>query len=92
MIDIEQALTSPATIFETPEAVRSTPDLSNEQRLSILRQWSYDLRELLVASDENMAGGDGDANADLLARVDALLKELDPDGAERSAPNMQGGV
>lgn len=92
MIDIEQALESPAAVFETPEAVRAAPEFTTEQRLRILRQWSYDLRELLVASDENMAGDDGDANAELLARVDAVLKELDPGGGERPAPNMQGGV
>jgi len=97
MIDIEQALRSPSTVFETPEQVGSTAELTDEQRCSILRQWSYDLRELLVASDENMppaAGGNDsdDNNAGLLTRVDALLHALEPDSEESPAPTMQGGV
>lgn len=82
-------------MFETPEQVCSAAALTTAQRGSILRQWSYDLRELLVASDENMppAAGEakGDDIAELLSRVDTLLRELDDD-AERPAPTMQGGV
>ena len=93
MIDIEQALNSPATVFKSPEEVVTNADLTTAQRCSILRQWSYDLRELLVASDENMTvGSEGDANGDLLARVDALLRELEADSDESPAPTMQGGV
>lgn len=96
MIDIEQALRSPTTVFEAPEQVLTTAELSTEQRCSILREWSYDLRELLVASDENMppaAGGeDSGDNAGLLTRVDTLLRELEPASEESPAPTMQGGV
>lgn len=93
MIDIEQALNSPATVFATPEEVVANADLDRAQRVAILRQWSYDLRELLVASDENMAANsDGDVSAQLLTRVDALLGELEAGNDDRPAPTMQGGV
>ncbi len=92
-MDIKQALTSPSSVFDTPEQVLSAEGLTKEQRCSILRQWSYDLRELLVATDENMAaGGEADVNGDLLSRIDALLRQIDPEGGESSAPTMQGGV
>lgn len=98
MIDIEQAIGSPTTVFETPEQVLSTAELTTAQRCRILRQWSYDLRELMVASDENMpAAGDGsgdssDDNAAMLAQVDTLLHELESGSGESPAPTMQGGV
>lgn len=92
-MDIKQALTSPASVFETPEQVLSAKGLTAQQRVSVLRQWSYDLRELLVATDENMGpGGESDVNGDMLSRIDGLLRELDPEHAEGSAPTMQGGV
>ena len=89
-MDIDQAVTSPATVFETPEQVLTAAELSDQQRCSVLRQWSYELRELLVATDENMAsGGESDVNGDLLTRVDSLLQHLE---SESPAPTMQGGV
>ncbi|TVS12129.1 MAG: hypothetical protein EA417_17515 [Gammaproteobacteria bacterium] len=89
-MDIDQAVTSPAIVFETPEQVLTAQELTDGQRCSILRQWSYDLRELLVATDENMASaGASDVHGDMLKRVDSLLRELE---SETPAPTMQGGV
>ena len=90
---IDQAANSPATVFETPEQVLSAVGLTDRQRSGILRQWSSDLRELLVATDESMAsGGESDVNGDLLTRVDSLLRELEPGRAEGPAPTMHGGA
>lgn len=93
MIDIDKALASPAAVFSRPEEVVEAKELTLEQRVQVLRQWSYDLRELAVATDENMeATADTGGQAEMLARVDGLLRDLDPHAADRSAPTRQGGV
>ncbi len=80
MIDLEKALTSPSTVFKQPEDVMAAEGLNTEQKCQVLRQWGNDLRELMVATDENMEPeADSGRNADLVTRVAALLRELDPD-------------
>ena len=38
----------------TPEQLLARDELTNEQKIGILRQWEQDLRELMVAEEENM--------------------------------------
>lgn len=72
----------------TPEALLASTQVSPENKVSILRQWAYDIREMLVAESEGM----GECQGDLLSRIDHALAELgassDPDA---SAPTLQGG-
>ncbi len=89
MIDYEKALINPAGVFLQPEDVFDDEDLTDDQKITVLRRWEYDARTLMVAAEENMAGDDED---DLLDRILALLHELnaefDPD---ISPPTKQGG-
>lgn len=39
---------------ETPQQLLARDDLTQEQKIQILRQWEQDLRELMVAEEENM--------------------------------------
>lgn len=41
-IDMEKALLDPSSVFASPEEVAERDDLSAEQRIEILRRWSYD--------------------------------------------------
>lgn len=70
--DLERALLDPTAVFDTPEQVLQRDDLSREQKAAILRRWAYDARELEVAEDEGMRGGE----PDLLDRVLRALNEL----------------
>ncbi|TVS09435.1 MAG: hypothetical protein EA417_20395 [Gammaproteobacteria bacterium] len=80
MIDVDKALAFPSAVFEQPEDVVATQELNTEQKCQALRQWDNDLRELMVATDENMEPeADSGRTADLVTRIDALLRELDPD-------------
>jgi hypothetical protein len=88
MTDIEKAMLDPTSVFTKPEDVIKAGDLSQEQKIEVLRRWEYDARELEVAADENMAG----SNSDLLDRVLKALDELgyEPD-PENAPPTKQGG-
>lgn len=93
MTDLDKAISAPTSVFAQPEDVMQAADLDHEQKRRVLQQWSYELRELMVATDENMEPlADAGKPADLLGRVDRLLRELDPDRGDAPAPTRQGGV
>lgn len=75
MLDLDTALASPASVFATPDDLVVEAALTREQKIQALRQWHYDLRELQVATEENM-GGEDDAGA-TLKTVEAALRRLD---------------
>lgn len=91
MVDIDKAMLDPATVFESPDEVLKSEELSREQKISILRRWEYDARELQVAEEENMIG----ANVDILDQIMRALLQLDEESEverlERSPSSKQGG-
>ena len=89
MMDIEKALLDPSLAFKTPQEVLQRNDLSREQKSKILRQWEYDVRELQVAEEENMAGPQP---VTLTAVREALHSLGIFADTERSAPTKQGGI
>ncbi|MGH6792658.1 MAG: hypothetical protein ACREDZ_11840 [Kiloniellales bacterium] len=86
--EIETALIDPSGVFDRPEAVLSRNDIDHETKIEILRRWEYDAREMQVAEEENMAGGE----SDLLDRVLKALKTLQAPDAEKEAPTKHGGT
>jgi len=42
----------------TPQQLLARDDLTREQKIGILRQWEQDLRELMVAEEENMSAAE----------------------------------
>lgn len=88
-VDFEEAKLNPSAAFKRPADVLAAPSLSREQKIKVLRQWEYDAREMDVAEEENMQGGESGVE---LADVLAALDELDPDHDEvESSPSKQGG-
>ncbi|MBK1724183.1 hypothetical protein CKO23_18365 [Thiocystis violacea] len=72
----------------TPRDVMRREDLSTEEKISLLRAWEQDVREEMVAEEENMGGNEamGETLRDILLTLDAL-------GAPRAssvAPTKQG--
>ena len=55
---VSTALRDPSRVFEEPKDVATDKRLTAEQKLSILERWEMDARELAVAEEENMAGGE----------------------------------
>ena len=87
MIDLEKALLDPSSVFKTPDDVLKCQDLTNKQKIKILRQWKYDALELEVAEEENMGGKD----VDILDKIVRALNSIDTHDHERSPPTKQGG-
>lgn len=87
-MNLEQAMLNPGRVFESPAAVCDSPELSQEQKIEILRRWEYDARELQVATEENMGGGPA-------GRLDQVLVALHQLGAgadtDASPPTKQKG-
>ncbi len=57
-VDFEEALKDPASFFDAPQDVVDAAGLERAQRIEILKRWESDARQLMVASDENMPGGE----------------------------------
>jgi hypothetical protein len=74
--EIEQALVSPATVFDTPQEVVETEALAKAMKIEILKRWELDARALERATEENMGGGE----ASPIDAVNAALAQLDPEG------------
>jgi hypothetical protein len=78
---MDEALGDVGAIYKHPEAIRDDASLSRAEKIKLLKQWEYDLRELQVAAEENMTGpGTGTGqNAELLRSVRKCLGELGGD-------------
>ncbi len=89
-IDLEKAMLDPTAVFRNPEDVLHQAELTQSQKIEILRRWEFDARALEVAEEENMAGAEP---SDVLDRVLSALHALGagPD-LEHGPPTKQGGV
>jgi hypothetical protein len=78
--------TNPAA--RTPQQLLARTDLTHEQKIEKLRQWELDLRERMVADDENMPSAEPE-----LVTLDDVLKALEAlgEGLEsHPVPTMHG--
>ena len=83
----ERALADPKAVFKLPSAVISDDKLNKQQKIKILGQWEQDCRQIQVADDESMTGGE----RSMLQDVRKALQEL-RGGAEEQpgTPTMSG--
>lgn len=79
--DIEKALTSPTSVFDSPSEVVDASTLSIAQKIKILKSWELDARALQRATEENMSGGERPP----LDEVNEALSIVDPDGEAHRA-------
>lgn len=76
----EEALVSPTAIFDLPSEVVADTYLTTRQKIEILKRWALDARQLQIATEENMSGGE----PALLDEVNEALSALDPDNRAMS--------
>lgn len=85
---LEQALRDPPSVFDNPDAVLSSKELTQKEKIQVLRSWAYDASELDVAEEEGMLGPEGS----VLHRILQLLAELTHHEAPAgSTPTKQHG-
>lgn len=85
MEEFDIALHDPSCVFAHPKEVLAHEDFSREQKIQILRSWEYDMRELEVAEEENMGGGE----PDILDEIHAALLALNAQDDEGHPPTKQ---
>lgn len=75
----ERALSNVKSEFDSPTAITNAPDLNHDEKVKLLQEWDYDLRLMMVASEENMPAENARADtkvADLLQEVSKCLSQL----------------
>jgi hypothetical protein len=84
-----EAKANPTRFYRVPREVLQDRRLTREEKLAILEAWEHEARELAVASDESMGGGEPTMLQDV---VDARLElgEEGPLQGEASAPPRHG--
>jgi hypothetical protein len=70
--DLEAALLDPGSTFAEPMDVVDDRTLPIETKMKLLQQWEIDARELAVAEEEGMTGGE----ESMLGRVRHALRRL----------------
>lgn len=78
--EFEAALVSPTTVFDLPSEVVANTILTTRQKIEILKRWALDARQLQIATEENMSGGE----PALLDEVNEALSMLDPENEAMS--------
>jgi hypothetical protein len=81
VMDLDRAMKNPASVFDTPEAVSTSTELTAEQKLAILLQWKDQLLQFQAADDEGMRRSEGAAGVttDVLGRVSSTLARIGAD-------------
>ena len=71
----EKLMRDPDDVFKSPHDVIEAPDLSDEQKIAVLRQWKNEVIQEMIADEENMPG-DFDHSA-VLQEISNALSSLD---------------
>ena len=84
--DLEEILRDPAKKFGNPAEVIRDRAFTRKERLMILRQWERDARELAVAEEEGMTGGE----ESLLSRVRRAIAALSEEQSDEGTGTKHG--
>lgn len=82
---LKASLSDPTAVYRSPEEVERDASLSSEEKLAILVRWEQDARELAVAEDENMAGGEPSRLGEVVAARARLAGSIGTGSAKERA-------
>ena len=72
--DYDRALLAPDEVFQQPMDVVTTESMTPVQKLTILKHWEADARDLQVATEENMSGPSPSRLAEVRKAIDLLCE------------------
>ncbi|MFM9844304.1 MAG: hypothetical protein ACKVOI_15195 [Dongiaceae bacterium] len=82
--------------FGNPEGIAADGDLDFDQKTALLKQWEFDLRQMMVASEENMT--DDTANQGQVAetlrhvrRILSAFERVDPALSKEAGGTAKAG-
>ncbi|MEN3976794.1 hypothetical protein [Emcibacter sp. SYSU 3D8] len=76
--------------YAHPEDIIQDQSLTRDQKIGYLQEWEQDLRQLMVASEENMPGTVTGQPADSLKAVSEALEKLGADADKKDSPAKSG--
>ncbi len=85
--DTQILISNPAKHFSSPQALADADELSREAKITALKQWDMDIRQLTVATEESMQATSKASLTDVHDALRALGQE--PDGSHTGA--VKGG-
>jgi hypothetical protein len=75
METFKYAVSNPSEMFHSPFELVKDATLSLQQRIALLKNWAWDMHELLVADDENMKSNN-DYAGELLKEIHTAIAQL----------------
>ena len=72
--DYDQALLTPESVFANPMDIVQTHSLTPEQKMTVLKRWEADAKDLETASSESMTGSAPSRLAEVGAAIIELMK------------------
>ncbi len=91
--DFDKALLSPTKVFDAPMEVVKTGALTTDQKLEILKRWEAEARDLQVAAEENMSGGECNGLIEVRKAIDAVCNQenvSEKNGRSTPGPSKSG--
>lgn len=67
--------TDPSITYKKPADLLRADDISKEEKIKLLRDWEYTLRQMQVAEEENMSSGPDASLQDVLDALHELGAE-----------------
>lgn len=87
-VSLDEKIADPSGAYDTPEEVLRDAALDRDAKRRILESWERDARELQVAEEENMGGGE----PAMLGRVlECLAQVSDEEDDKDPASNAKHG-
>ena len=83
---LQEKLKDPSSFYQSPLEVLRDEELDDVQRLEILHSWEQDERELDVAEEEGMVGGENS----ILTDIFSAISQLNISTTTPEAPTKQG--
>jgi hypothetical protein len=84
-----EARVNPTRFYRRPDEVVRDRRLGREEKLAVLEAWELEARELSVASEENMGGGEPNLLQEVVQARIALGDTSDP-AEQAGAPTKHG--